>query len=256
MKLKNLVAIITGAATGIGRASAIAFAKEGARVIIADIKDKDAEEAIQLVRAAGNDAAYVRTDVTQLTQIENLVKTAVTLYGRLDIFFHNAGIAGPGALETTGEAAYDRVMSVNLKAGYFGAKYAVPEMRRAGGGSILFTSSGLGLRPAAQAPSYSMTKAGLIMLTRCLAIALAGDNIRVNAICPGPVDETPMWTDFVNRVPGTDPTAYANTSLQGRPIQRFGTAQEVARGALFLVSPENSYITGVALPIDGGGAAR
>lgn len=256
MKLKEQVALITGAATGIGRASARLFAQEGARVAIADINDRDGQETVKMIQSAGGKAMFIRIDVSAVSQLEQMVRTTVDSFGKLTIFFHNAGIAGPGALEATSEEAYDRCMAVNLKAGYFGAKFAVPELRKAGGGSILFTSSGLGLRPSPQSPAYSLSKAGLIMLTRSLAVSLARDNIRVNAICPGPVNETPIWQDFVNRVPGTNADEYVRKSLEGRPINRFGTAEEMARAALFLVSPENSYITGVALPVDGGGVAR
>ncbi|MEW6142805.1 MAG: SDR family oxidoreductase [Chloroflexota bacterium] len=256
MKLKGQVALITGAATGIGRASARLFAQEGAQVAIADINDKDSKETVRMIQDAGGKAMFIHTDVSAVPQLERMVRTTVDGFGKLTIFFHNAGIAGPGVLETTAEEDYDRCMAINLKAGFFGARFAVPEIRKAGGGSILFTSSGLGLRPSPQSPVYSLTKAGLIMLTRSLAVSLARENIRVNAICPGPVSETPIWQDFVNRVPGTNADEYGRKSLEGRPIARFGTAEEIARAALFLVSPENSYITGVALPVDGGGVAR
>jgi len=256
MKLTGQTALITGAATGIGRASARLFAREGAMVAIADINDEAGNETAGMIQKDGGEAIFIHTDVSSVSQLERMVRATVDSFGKLTIFFHNAGIAGPGTIETTTEDTYDRCMAVNLKAGYFGAKFAAPEIRRAGGGSIIFTSSGLGLRPAPQSPVYSLTKAGLVMLTRSLALYLARDNIRVNAICPGPVSETPIWQDFVNRVPGTDAGEYARKSLEGRPIARFGTAEEMARAALFLVSPENSYITGVALPVDGGGAAR
>ena len=256
MKLKGQVAIITGAATGIGRATAGLFAAEGASVVIADINDEDGQQTVWSIQQTGGEASYVHTDVSSVAALDALVHYAVDTWGKLTIFYHNAGVAGPGTLDATSEEAYDLCMAINLKAGFFGAKFAAPVIRRAGGGCILFTSSGLGLRPSPASPSYSMTKAGLVMLTRALAVSLAKDGIRVNAVCPGPLSETPMWHDFVNRVPGTDETAYASGALEGRPIRRFATAQEVARAALFLVSPENSYITGVALPVDGGGVAR
>ena len=256
MKLNGQVALITGAATGIGRASAILFAAEGAKVAVADINDRDGNRTARTIRESGGEAIYLRTDVTQSADLQKMVLEIVRAFGRLTIFFSNAGIAGPGAFETTSEDSYDRCMNVNLKAGFFGAKYAVPEIRKAGGGSILFTSSGLGLRPSAPSPVYSLSKAGLVMLTRCLAVSLARDNIRVNAVCPGPINETPIWQDFVNRVPGTNAEDYGRKSLEGRPIARFGGVDEIARAALFLVSPENSYVTGVAMPVDGGGVAR
>ena len=169
---------------------------------------------------------------------------AVDTYGRLDIFFHNAGVTGHGSLEQTSEEVYDRCMTINLKAGLFGAKYAVPELKKAGGGCILFTASSLGLRPSPQTLTYSVSKAGLLMMTGSLARMLAEDNIRVNAICPGPVVTTALWT-------GRD-AEFIKATIEQVPLRRSGTLEEMAAAALFLVSPDASYITGVALPIDGG----
>jgi len=254
MKLAGKVALITGAATGVGRAAAILFAKEGAKVVVADINEKDGHETIQTIKNAGGDASFVYANLMKTSDIENMIRTAVTTYGRLDVFFHNAGVAGPGRIEFTTEEAYDQIMTIHLKAGFFGAKFAIPELKRAGGGSILFTASGLGLRPSKQAPAYSVSKAGLLMLTRALATVLADDGIRVNAICPGPMDSTPLWKGVLARNPEIVPDEYAKMNMQVRPIKRLGTPEEMAQAALFLISPEASYITGVALPVDGGGA--
>ncbi len=256
MKLEGKVMTITGAATGIGQAVARLFVKEGAKVVIADINDEKAGETIKLIKKAGGEAIFTHVDVTVVAELEKMIKTAVDTYGRLDIFYHNAGIAGPGYLELTSEEAYDQTMAIHLKAGFFGAKFAVPEMRRIGGGCILFTASGLGLRPSPQSPVYSVAKAGLVMLTRALAVALAKDNIRVNAICPGPVSATTVWDGFRTCNPGIDPDEYARMTLESRLIKRFGTPEEMAAAALYLASPEASYITGIALPVDGGGVAR
>ncbi|MGE0802040.1 MAG: SDR family NAD(P)-dependent oxidoreductase, partial [Lautropia sp.] len=197
---------------------------------------------------------FVRCDLTRLEQIEAAVGRTVERFGGLDIFFHNSGIAGPGLLENTTEAQYDQVMDIHLKAGFFGAQYALPHLRQAGGGAILFTASGLGLRPSRQSPAYSASKAGLLMLARALAVTLAADHIRVNAICPGPIDSTPLWQGVLARNPGIEAESYAEMNRQVRPIKRLGQPEEMARAALFLVAPENGYITGVALPVDGGGA--
>jgi NAD(P)-dependent dehydrogenase (short-subunit alcohol dehydrogenase family) len=147
MKLEGKVALITGAATGVGRASALLFAKEGACVAIADINEKDGRATEEEVRDRGGDAVFVRTDLVRIAEIEVMVRAAVAHFGRLDIFFHNAGVAGPGRIELTSEEAYDRIMNVHVKAAFFGAKHAAAEIKKAGGGSILFTGSGLGLRP-------------------------------------------------------------------------------------------------------------
>jgi NAD(P)-dependent dehydrogenase (short-subunit alcohol dehydrogenase family) len=254
MKLQGKVALITGAATGIGRASALLFAHEGARVAIADINENDARATEQEIRRRGGDALFVRTDLVRVAQVEAMVRATVERFGRLDIFFHNAGVAGPGRIELTSEVAYDQIMDVHVKAGFFGAKYAAPRIAEAGGGSILFTGSGLGLRPSWQSPAYSVSKAALLMLTRTLAVALAKDGIRVNAVCPGPIDSTPLWQGVLARNPEIVPDEYRTMNMQVRPIKRLGTPEEMAHAALFLVSPEASYITGVALPVDGGGA--
>ena len=254
MKLEGKVALITGAATGIGRATAILFAKEGAQVVIADINEKDADETVQRIKRDGGDAFFAYTNLLNIIEIEKMVTTTVATYGKLHIFYHNAGVAGPGRIELTTEEAYDQIMNIHVKAGFFGAKFAAPEIKKAGGGSILFTGSGLGLRPSSQSPAYSVSKAGLLMLTRALAVSLAKDGIRVNAVCPGPISSTPLWQGVLARNPEIVPEEYTQMNIQVRPIKRLGTPEEMAEAALFLVSPEASYITGVALPVDGGGA--
>lgn len=254
MKLEGKTALITGAATGIGRATAILFAREGAQTAIADINEKDANETVKTIKQGGGDAFFIRADLRNTGEIVKMVKKTVATYGKLDIFYHNAGVAGPGRLESTTEEAYDQIMDIHLKAGFFGAKFAAPEIRKAGGGSMLFTASGLGLRPSSQSPAYSVSKAALLMLTRALAVALAKDGIRVNAICPGPISSTPLWQGVLDRNPDIVPEEYVQMNIQNRPIKRLGTPEEMAQAALFLVSPEASYITGVALPVDGGRA--
>lgn len=254
MKLKGKVALITGAATGIGRATAILFAKEGSQVVIADINEKDANDTVQTIKRDGGDAIFTYADMMSTTELEKMVRTTVATYGKLHIFYHNAGVAGPGRLELTTEEAYDRIMDIHVKAGFFGAKFAAPEIKKAGGGSILFTASGLGFRPSSESPTYSVSKAELMMLTRALAVALAKDGIRVNAVCPGPISVTPLWQGVLARNPEIVPDEYTQMNIQARPIKRLGTPEEMAQAALFLVSPEASYITGVALPVDGGRA--
>jgi NAD(P)-dependent dehydrogenase (short-subunit alcohol dehydrogenase family) len=254
MKLQGKVALITGAATGIGRATAILFAKEGAQVAIADINEKDGNQTVQAINKEGGQALFISANLLNLPELEKMVKTTVAAYGKLHIFYHNAGVAGPGRLELTTEDAYDQIMDIHVKAGFFGAKFAAPEIKKSGGGSILFTASGLGLRPSSESPAYSVSKAALIMLTRSLALALAKDGIRVNAVCPGPISSTPLWQGVLARNPEIVPEEYAQMNMQVRPLKRLGTPEEMAQAALFLVSPEASYITGAALPVDGGRA--
>jgi NAD(P)-dependent dehydrogenase (short-subunit alcohol dehydrogenase family) len=254
MKLEQKVALITGAATGIGRASAILFAKEGAKVAIADINEKDALETVRTIKNAGGDAIFIHANLMKVSDIEKMVRTTAERFGKLDIFYHNAGVAGPGRIETTTEEAYDQIMNVHVKAGFFGAKFAAAEIKKAGGGVILFTGSGLGIRPSRQTPAYSVSKAALLMLARTLAVALAADGIRVNAVCPGPIASTPLWQGVLARNPDIVPDEYEKMNMDVRPIKRLGTPEEMAAAALYLASPDASYITGVALPVDGGGA--
>ena len=254
MRLKDKVTLITGSATGLGRECAVLFGQEGAKIVVADINDKEGNETVKIIKEAGGQAIFVHVDLSKVAEIEQMVMRAVEAYGRLDIFFHNAGIPGPGVLDKTTEEEYDLLMAINLKAAYFGAKHAVPEIRKVSGGNILFTSSGRAFRPSITSPSYSVSKAGLVMLTRCLAYYLAKDNIRVNCICPG-IMKTPFWTASLSRDLGRAPEEVEEIYVQARAIKRFGTVEEVAQGALFLVSPEASYITGIALPVDGGGVA-
>jgi NAD(P)-dependent dehydrogenase (short-subunit alcohol dehydrogenase family) len=211
-----------------------------------------------MIEKAGGEAIFIRVNVAVVAEIEKMIKTTVEAYGRLDILYHNAGIAGPGPIELTTEEDYDRAMAINLKAGFFGAKYAIPEMRKVGGGCILFTSSATGLRPSLSGSvTYPLTKSGLITVTRSLALHLAKDNIRVNCICPGPVVMTPFWSDVIMRSPVTNAEEYIKAVVeQTVPLKRSGTPEEIAEAALFLVSPEASYVTGVALSVDGGQAAQ
>lgn len=252
--LEGRVAVITGSASGIGRMGAIVFAQEGAKVIIADINRQRGQEVVSIIREQGNEASFIPADMLVVADIERLIREAVDTYGRLDIFWHNAGIIGPDRIEDITEEIYDNMMTVHLKAGVFGVKFAVPEMRKVGGGCILFTSSVGGLKQSSYSLTYSLAKTGLVMLTKKLAVDLAKDTIRVNCICPGRV-ETQMRVSIAEqraRAMGIDPEEWAKRDKQRIPMGRYITEKEVADGALFLVSDRASAITGVALPIDGG----
>ena len=253
MVLSGKAAVITGSASGIGRAGAFLFAREGAIVVVADINEQAGRQVAEEIRQGGAEASFVRTDMRSVSAIEMLARATVEKYGRIDIFWHNAGIAGPGGLERMTEEAYEAAMAVHLKAGVFGAKFVIPEMEKAGGGSILFTSSISGLKPSPFSLAYSLAKAGIVMLTRNLSSNFAKNNIRVNCICPGPV-ETPLLHSIATRE-GVTPEEIHTRSVQTIPMRRYPTVDEVTQAALFLASDAASAITGVALPVDGGMAA-
>jgi len=253
--LDNKVALITGAASGLGEAGAKTFAREGAKVAIADVNAVKGKAVVDAIRAAGGEAIFIRADVSKMSEVEHMVTEAAATFGRLDIFWHNAGNAGPGAIEQTEEDAYDLTMAIHLKAGFFGAKYAVAEMKKIGGGAILFTSSLAGIKTSRASPVYGIAKAGLISLTRNLTLAFAPYQVRVNAICPGAA-ETALWPAFANR--GADQfdskktEAVAQLYREKTPLGRLTDPQDIANGALFLCSSMASYVTGEILSVDGG----
>jgi len=252
--LQGKVAIITGSTSGIGRAGAIAFAQEGASVVISGRNKERGGEVVETIKQQGGRAHFVAADMLAAGDIEQLVKAAADAYGRLDIFWHNAGIVGPDDVETVSPETYDKVMAVHLKAAVFGVKFALPQIRKAGGGAILFTSSVAGLKQSGYSLSYSLAKSGLVMLTRKLAVDLAKDNIRVNCLCPGRVQTgiRPEISEERAKALGITPEEWEKRDKKRIPLGRFITEQEVADAALFLVSDKASGITGVALPIDGG----
>ena len=198
MRLKDKVAIITAAGSGSGRAGAVLFAREGAKVVVGDIDPKGGEETLRLVKQTGGEAVFVPVDCGKVADMRTLVDTTMQSYGRLNILWNHAGIPGPGTLETTEEEAFDRAMAINVKGCFFASKFAVPYMKQSGGGAILFTSSVSGLRASPWSPSYSLAKGGLVTLTMSLAVYLAAHNIRVNCICPGSID-SPMIRVFIDR---------------------------------------------------------
>lgn len=250
-RLDNKVAIITGSGSGIGQASARLFAQEGAKVVVADIDPAKGQNTVKLIKDAGGDATFVIADVTNMADMEKIVKTAVDTYGKLNILFNHAGSAGPMGLEGVSEEEWRACLDVNTKGAFFITKFAVPEMRKAGGGSIIFTASGGGIRGSAFSPAYSLAKGGIVALSRSLALVLVGDDIRVNCICPGLVD-TPMLPEFYG--PGTleEKQPKMQQAVKAIPLGRLAQPEEIATVALFLASDEASYVTGTTLPVDGG----
>ena len=256
--LKDKVVLIAGGATGIGKTGAHLFAQQGAKVIIADLNYDEGEKTVGEIKSQGSEASFLHVDLGSVAEIERMVGIASDKYGKLDTFWHNAGGSCLGHIEFTTEEDFDKQIAINLKAAVFGAKFVIPEIRKAGGGCILFTSSMVGLRPSPYRPSYSLTygvaKAGVVMLVRCLTEPMARYNIRVNCICPGPVPTSKQFKDRKRRAQteGISFDEFVKASTERIPLKREMTEEEIAKAALFLVSDMASAITGVALPADGG----
>jgi NAD(P)-dependent dehydrogenase (short-subunit alcohol dehydrogenase family) len=252
MRLANKVAVITGGGSGIGRASAIRFAEEGATVVVSDLDGEAGRAVVEEIRAGGGRASDFEADVSNLDQVQAMIRFAVDTYGRLDILFNNAGFPCAGAIEATDDSDFERGMDINLKGAFFASKHALPHMQRQGGGSILFTSSTAGVVASVSSPLYGAAKSALVGLVRSLGARYAPDGIRVNAIAPGPT-ATAMIAGFASR-PGQEmETEQFEAAVKGMtPMRRFAEPSELANAALFLVSDEASYITGVTLPVDGG----
>jgi NAD(P)-dependent dehydrogenase (short-subunit alcohol dehydrogenase family) len=250
-KLDGKVAIITGAASGIGKATAILFAQEGAKVVVADITDDLGEETVKMINKSGGKAIFVHVNISKAEDVENMIKTTVKAYGRLDIIFNNAGIEGASA-DTANypENIFDKVVAVNLKGVWLGIKYAVPELLKNGGGSIINTTSVAGLVGFASSSAYSASKGGIIQLTKTAALEYAKQNIRVNCIAPGVID-TPMIDRIIKDHPEVE-----EALIQAEPIGRLGKPEEIAQAALFLASGDSSFVTGTVLVVDGGLTAK
>ena len=248
MRLADKVAIITGGGSGIGRATALLFAKEGAKVVVADCSVEGAEETVRLIQGFNGDALAVRVDVPIETEVERMVQTTVSQYGKLDILFNNAGVAIPRCpVHELPLEEWQRVISINLTGVFLGAKYGIREMLKIGGGVIINTASIAGVIGLPNIAAYGASKGGVVNLTRQLAIECAPNNIRVNCICPGAI-QTPMAEKSA-----AEAGALKNA---GGPLGRRGEPEEVAQAALFLASNDSSYVNGVILPIDGGWFAQ
>lgn len=245
VRLKNRVAIITGAASGIGKATALLFAEHGARVVVADIDIHGGNETVTEIQKVGNEAKFIKTDVTNIVDTQNVVAQTVDTYGKLDILFNNAGIAMRLPVDELPEDDWHRCLDVNLNGVFLCAKAAIPAMQRNSGGSIINMSSIYGIVGADVRAAYVASKGAVTNLTRGMALDYAKDNIRVNCICPGFV-ETPLVAGVIKT-----PDEYQKLADK-HPMRRLGQPEEIAYGALYLASDESAFVTGIALPIDGG----
>lgn len=248
MRLAGKVAIVTGGAMGIGEASATLFAREGAKVVIADRSERG-NEVVAAIRQAGGEAIFVPTDVTQEADVQRVVQQAVATYGRLDVMFNNAGIGDAASVVDTTVELFQRITSVNLLGVLLGCRFAIPEMIKGGGGSIINTASVQGLLGFPGFAAYAASKAGVIGLTRQVAAEYARQQIRCNAICPGTI-RTPMLDYVLERA--EDPEGLLKSWAAIHPIGRFGLPGDIANAALFLASDESSFMTGQILVMDGG----
>ncbi|MGQ9597893.1 MAG: SDR family NAD(P)-dependent oxidoreductase [Anaerolineae bacterium] len=250
--LEGKRALITGGASGIGRATALLFVREGAAVLVADLDESGGQETVRQIRSAGGQAFFVRCDVASEADCQRAVQVAMEKLGGLDILFNNAGIIRRATVLDLAEEEWDRVMAVNVKSVFLMSKHAIPVMAAAGGGVIINTASGWGLKGGRNAVVYCASKAAVVNMTRAMALDHGRQNIRVNCVCPGDTD-TPMLRDEARQLGEVEERFLVEAA--NRPLQRIGTPEEIARAVLFLASDAASFVTGEALVVDGGGLA-
>jgi len=251
MRLPNKVGLITGAASGIGRASAVLFAKEGAKIVVADIDETGGRQTVDLIAQGGGSAVFVKADVTKAADVERMIKASVDQFGKLDILFNNAGVGTAFTpLEQVDEALWDRVMAINVKSMFLGCKYAAPVMKAQGGGVIINTASISGVRPRPGLTVYATSKGAVIVFTKAIAIEFAPYKIRVNCINPVVTD-----TAFITKtIEPSQIEAAKKGMLSTIPLGRLGEPEDMAFAALYLASDEAGLVTGVSLDVDGGRA--
>ena len=249
MKLQDEVAVITGAGSGIGRATALLFAKEGATVVVSDVDDEGGGGTVEQIKAADGKASYVHANVTDEAEMEALFAAAEGEHGKVSIVYNNAGAMMRGPVTEIDIDAFQRNLTLNVTGVVLGCKHGVPALRRNGGGNIVNTASAASLIGLPNASAYCAAKGAVLQFTRAVAAELSKEGIRVNAICPGLIDTAFYAPDYAK---GADPEEFKATNGARAPMGRMGTAEEIAAGVLYLASSDASYCTGTALSVDGG----
>jgi len=250
VRFQDKVVVVTGAGSGIGKATALAFGREGAKVMAADIDAASAQATAEQIKAAGGQAEFLQVDVSVAADVGRMVTTTVERLGRLDVMVNNAGVFFQVPVVLVPEEQWDWLMSINLRGVYLGCKHAVPQMIRQGKGAIVNTASIAGLRGFGGYGTYGAAKGGVVQLTKALAVEVARVGVRVNCVCPG-IIETAMLDQGVAEM-GLDRTAFIQLAGAAHPMGRIGRPEEVAAAILFLASDDASFITGIALSVDGG----
>lgn len=247
MRLEEKVAIITGSAKGIGKGCALVLAEEGAKVAIADIDEQAGKNTVAEIKSKGGEAELFRTDVSDSRQVQSMISEVVRAFGQIDIMFNNAGYHISKNVEETSEDEWDYIINTNLKSVFLCSKYALPHLRKTKG-CIINMSSMVGLIGQSNAGAYSASKGGIVAMTKGMALDFAKDGIRINCICPGWV-ETPLVEDWFNQQ--KDPQKAREYIYSVHPLGRIATIEEIGQAALFLGCSDASFVTGVALPVDG-----
>ena len=245
----NKAAVITGAGSGIGQATALLFAGKGAKVAVVDLDSDAGAKTVDMIKDDGGEAIGVIADVSRAADAHHMAETVMDAFGRIDVLVNNAGIFTEGNVVDTSEEDWNRILAVNLSGVFFCMKYCIPEMVKGGGGVVVNISSEAGLVGIGNQVAYNVSKTGVIALTKSAALDFAGDNIRVNCLCPGRI-LTPLVKEVIRN--SQDPEATRRLLSEDRPMKRMGKPEEIAAGILFLASDEVAYATGTVLPIDGG----
>lgn len=254
MRLKDKVAIVTGGAAGIGRAICQLFAEEGARVLAADVDDAGGQETVRLIREASGEATFVHANVSVESEVERMVKAAVSAYGTVNVLVNNAAAFVFGLVENVTDSQWQQVLGVNVLGPAYCVKHVLPVMKAAGGGAIVNIASISSFIAQPAFVPYNTSKGALLQLTRCLALDLAPYNIRVNAVCPGAV--LTQATERHRRFVGADREEFLKQAASSNFLKRFASPREIAYGVLFLASDESSFVTGAPLIMDGGTLAQ